>query len=170
RQVAETTARNLEPGEDAASRARRDRIIANAIGKGGMKTGHVEERLPLYGVQLFSGPIIPKFACYVDADGYPVIFPCFQARAIERKQIVFPLTQFKDELLKFKKADKLAFLAIDTESRSLLVKGTFLGFKKSRGITYGQVDIDQVYNSMPPTPGLVYPALEVRPKIEKFAL
>jgi hypothetical protein len=32
RQVAETTARNLEPGEDAASRARRDRIIANAIG------------------------------------------------------------------------------------------------------------------------------------------
>jgi hypothetical protein len=32
RQVAETTARNLEPGEDAASRARRDVIIANAIG------------------------------------------------------------------------------------------------------------------------------------------
>jgi hypothetical protein len=32
RQVAETTARNLEPGDDPASRARRDRIIANAIG------------------------------------------------------------------------------------------------------------------------------------------
>ena len=31
RQVAETTANNLEPGDDAASRARRDRIIAQSI-------------------------------------------------------------------------------------------------------------------------------------------
>jgi hypothetical protein len=32
REVAETTARNLEPGDDPASRARRDRIISQAIG------------------------------------------------------------------------------------------------------------------------------------------
>ena len=48
--VAETTARNLEPGEDAASRARRDRIIAASIsGTLGTFNAYLQRE---YGVQV----------------------------------------------------------------------------------------------------------------------
>ncbi|HME55461.1 MAG TPA: hypothetical protein VKM55_24850 [Candidatus Lokiarchaeia archaeon] len=143
--------------------------IVDGIGKNGMKTGIMEKRLPLAGASLFNGALNPKFACWLDpADGYPIIVPCFQARAIERKSIVFPLTQFKQDLAVLETGAKAAFFALDTELRSLLVKGKFLGFKKSSGISFGQVDIETVYNTMPPVPGVVYPALEIRPKVEQF--
>jgi len=143
--------------------------IVDAIGKNRMKTGIEEQRLPLLGVSLFNGALNAKFACWLDpADGYPVIVPCFQARAIERKRIVFPMTQFKQDLAALETGAKTAFFALDTELRSILVKGTFLGFKKASGISFGQVDIETVYNTMPPLPGVVYPALEIRPKVEQF--
>ena len=143
--------------------------IVDAIGKNGMRTGIVEKRLPMLGEALFNGVLNPKFACWLDpADGYPVIVPCFQARAIERKRIVFPLTQFKKDLAVIEKGAKVAFFALDTELRSILVKGTFLGIKKSVGISFGHMDIETVYNTMPPIPGVVYPALETRPKVEHF--
>lgn len=46
---------------------------------------------------------------------------------------------------------------------SVLVKGTFSGFEK--GIGY--VEIDKVYNSMPPVSGYIYPPVEYKP-VEKF--
>jgi hypothetical protein len=144
-------------------------IIVDAIGKNGMKTGIAEKRLPLVGESLFNGALNPKFACWLDpADGYPVIVPCFQARAIEGKRVVFPLTQFKHELAVLGNGIKIAFFALDTELRSILVKGTSLGFTRSAGTSFGQVDIETVYNTMPPVPGVVYPALETRPKVEQF--
>jgi hypothetical protein len=74
-------------------------IIVNFIGKGGTKNGMVEYRLPEYGNKLFNGAIFPKFLAYLDpADGYPVMLPVFQARAVEYKRIVFPLAQFKTDL------------------------------------------------------------------------
>lgn len=143
--------------------------IVNAIGKNGTKTGFPEERLPLVGESLFNGALNPKFACWLDsADGYPVILPCFQARTIERKRVVFPLTQFKHDLATLENGAKIAFFALDTELRSILVKGKFLGFKKCAGFSFGQVEIETVYNTMPPVPGVVYPALEIRPKVEQF--
>ena len=44
-------------------------------------------------------------------------------------------------------------MAISMEMESALVKGTFSGFKN--GIGY--VDVDRVYNSMPPISGYSYP-------------
>ena len=65
---------------------------------------------------------------------------------------------------------KLAVFALNLEVMSLLVKGTFLGLKKARGMTFGSIDIEQVYNTMPPVPGQIYPELAVRKKVEQFTL
>ena len=51
----------------------------------------------------------------------------------------------------------LAILGINLKMQSVLVRGTFQGFKKYRLATLGVLDIDWVYNSMPPSHGQIYP-------------
>ncbi len=146
-------------------------MAANLWGLGGTRTGNVEKRLPEFGNKLFNTAIYPKFVAYLDPkDGYPVIFPVFQARAVESKHILFPLTQFRAEIVALPADAKVAFYALNFELMSIQAKGTYLGLNKSRGVTYGRVDIDQVYNGMPPVPGQVYPALAVRKKVEQFSV
>ena len=144
-------------------------IIVNAFGIGGLHSDKKDERLPLFGKKLFKDPISPKFIGYVDIDdGYPVILPCLQARQVDRNVIAFPYTQFKPELEKLKKGQKLAFFGLSMELTSILVKGTLIDWKKSRGVRYAFVNIEEVYNSMPPVAGVIYPELETRPKVTIF--
>ena len=51
-----------------------------------------------------------------------------------------------------------------------LVNGTFLGYDKYRGIKLGVVEIEEIYNSSPPVPGVYYPELTVRQKVTDFHL
>ena len=140
-------------------------IIVNLFGKRKFKTGKIEERLPKFGMKLFNGPIFPKFIAYIDPkDGYPIIIPCFQARAIEHKTIIFPLTQFKQDLKMIPEDVKVAVFVMDFELETLMVKGSYKGIKNNRGI----IDIEQVYNSMPPKAGYIYPELDVRKKVINF--
>ena len=62
---------------------------------------------------------------------------------------------------------QLAILGINLKMQSVLVRGTFQGFHKYRLTTMGVLDIDWVYNSMPPSHGQIYPAVELEP-VTKF--
>lgn len=140
-------------------------IIRNLFGKRKHKTGKIDNRLPRFGAKLYNGLVFPKFIAYLDPkDGYPIIIPCFQARAIENKRIIFSLSQFKDDLVKIPENSKVAVFVMDFETETMLVKGTYLGINNSRGV----IDIEQVYNSMPPQPGMIYPKLETKEKVTSF--
>jgi len=140
-------------------------IVANLFGKRKFLTGKEEDRLPEFGMKLFNGLVYPKFIAYLDpTDGYPVIIPCFQARALEHKTIIFTLSQFKDDLLKIPAEAKVAVYVMDFETETMLIKGTYKGIIKSHGV----IDIEQVYNSMPPLPGIIYPIKEKREKVTIF--
>ncbi|MFW9921688.1 MAG: hypothetical protein ACFFDW_00165 [Candidatus Thorarchaeota archaeon] len=142
-------------------------ILANLFGKRKYKTGQIEKRLPDYGMKLYNGPIFPKFIAYIDpTDSYPIIIPCFQARAFEYKTIIFTLSQFKDDLIQIPQDAKVAVFVMDFELETLLVKGTFKGIVNNRGV----IDIEQVYNSMPPKAGYLYPELDVKQKVTNFEL
>ncbi len=144
-------------------------MVADAIGIGGLKTGSPEARIPPFGTALFNAPVGPKFLAYIDpADGYPVIVPCFQARAVEGKTIAFPMTQFGDDLAVLQPGAKMAFFALNFELTSILVKGIFTGIKKSRGIKFCTADVTEVYNTMPPVAGTLFPVKESRPKVSAF--
>ena len=52
-------------------------------------------------------------------------------------------------------------LTMDMED--VLVRGDFAGFARSRGVRVGRVEVDFVYNSMPPVPGRIYPPVELEP-------
>ena len=50
--------------------------------------------------------------------------------------------------------------------QDVLVRGKFRGFKKHRGIDLGRIDIDWVYNSMPPVFGQIYPEQKTETVVE----
>ena len=144
-------------------------ILVNLLGKGGAKERNVEIKLQKFGFDLINGPINPKFISYIDpTDGYPITIPCFQTRAPDPSKIIFTLSQFKDDLIQIPEGSKVAVYALNMELENQLVNGTFIGFQKYRGIQYGIIEIDEIYNSMPPFPGTIYPELKVRPKVTNF--
>jgi len=75
---------------------------------------------------------------------------------------VFNLAQFKADLLQIPEGAKVSVFAMDMETVSQMVKGTFLGIKNKRGI----IDIEFVYNSMPPLAGELYPNKFTRKKVK----
>jgi hypothetical protein len=59
----------------------------------------------------------------------------------------------------------VAVFGLTLQMEDVLVRGVFAGFGKYRGITLGCMDIDWVYNSMPPVHGQIYPELEMQPVV-----
>ena len=144
-------------------------LIVNLVGSDGPKIKNQEKKLPHVAYALFNAKIGPKFLCYIDPDdGYPILIPCFQMRAPDPSRLVFTLSQFKEDLLQIPKESHVAAFAMNFETMSNLVNGTFMGFQKFRGIKYGTIEIDEVYNTMPPLPGVIYPQLQMRPKVMVF--
>jgi hypothetical protein len=144
-------------------------VIANIFGKGGAKVKNPEEKLTDFGFDLFNGPFNPKFISYIDNDGYPIVIPCFQIRAPDRSRLTFTLSQFKEELEDIPvnaHVSVFGVVAANLELVNQMVNGRFTGFVKSRGI----IEIDEIYNSMPPLAGVIYPKLQVKPKIIDFHL
>jgi len=44
--------------------------------------------------------------------------------------------------------------------QDVLLRGKYLGIRRVSGIQTGMVQVDQVYNPMPPVPGQVFPPVE----------
>jgi hypothetical protein len=57
--------------------------------------------------------------------------------------------------------------ALNLQMESVLVRGEFTGYRRYAGIKAGAIEIDWVYNSMPPKPGPIYPVKTLTP-IESF--
>jgi hypothetical protein len=138
-------------------------VIQNKLKSFG-KTGTPDPRLEKIGNQLFNGGLNPKFLSYIDTDGYPVILPVFQARAVEGKTIAVPYTQFKEDLMAIPDGAKVSVFAMNFESINQMVKGTVKN-KESWGM---MIDIEKIYNSMPPKAGYLYPKKEIKEKVVVF--
>lgn len=147
-------------------------FLTNLITKGGVRSKNPEKKLPDLSMIIFNQMTSVKVISYIDSDGYPIIIPVFGLRAPDQSRLVFPLSQFGDELKCIPVNTKLAIYGVVTNNLELTnmeVVGTFTGFIKSRSLfQYGIIEIEEVYNSMPPLNGIIYPKLEVRPKITSF--
>lgn len=106
-----------------------------------------------------------KYIAYIDADGYPVITPVIQAANAGSDRIVFLGTPFHDEIKNIPSPIKAAILFANLKMESVLVKGTYHAIKGL--IPIGRLDIERVYNSMPPFAGYIYPEQPIR-KVEVF--
>ena len=146
-------------------------IVKDIIGKGGAKTKLKEKRLNVIGYKLFATPIAVRIISYIDpTDGYPTMIPAIQLQAADRNRLVFPPSVLKEDLYQIPVDSKVAVFGMNFDFYNQVVKGTYTGFKKFRGINFGVIEIEEIYNSTPPVTGVIYPRVETVPKITEFLL
>jgi hypothetical protein len=100
-----------------------------------------------------------KYISFIDANGFPVVFPAIQAQSANAKQIVFSSSVFPQFTSQLVKGSSLALYGMSLNMETVLIRGKFQGYRRMAGIQIGVLNIDWVYNSMPPVPGQVYPRL-----------
>lgn len=94
------------------------------------------------------------FLSWVDADGWPTLLPCIQLQAADAGMLVLKNAPYKAELEAIPAGARVAVFGANLKFESVLLKGTFSGFR--RGLA--TVDIDRVYNGMPPKHGYIFEA------------
>jgi len=103
-----------------------------------------------------------KFLGYIDEDGYPVILPVIQAQARNSVHIMFSTAAFREELGSIPFGTSVAIFGLSLEMEDVLLRGEFQGIQKVGGFQCGLVNVNWVYNSMPPKPQQIYPELELK--------
>jgi hypothetical protein len=137
--------------------------ILTKIAKYFPATGQPERILNPWTENLFNRLDTVKFLAYVGADGFPVIIPLIPCQASDSRRLVFSPAAYTPELKNLEKGMHIAIFGLTLDMEDVLVRGIFTGYDKYRGITLGCVDIDWVYNSMPPIHGQIYPHEEIKP-------
>lgn len=123
------------------------------ISKPFMKYAGKEKILCPYAKKLFNAVGNPKFISFINEEGYPVVAPAVQAQEVGTNTIVLTSSPYGELLKPLKKGARVAMMAISLDMESVVIKGTFSGFKG--GI--GRIKIDRVYNSIPPVMRYIYP-------------
>jgi hypothetical protein len=107
-----------------------------------------------------------KFLGYIGADGFPVILPIIQARPLDELRVIFSTSAFGGELSAIPAGIPMAVFGMSFDMEDVLLRGVFAGIRRIGGMRCGLVEVDWVYNSMPPTPGQIYPPLKIEPVTE----
>ena len=115
--------------------------------------------LPYVGQQLFSQLDSLKFLCYYDNTDNAVLIPVVQATSAGSDRITLSGIPYGKTLRQIPENAKVAILCLNLKMESVLVKGRY---------TNGILEIEQVYNSMPPKMEYVYPRSDSIKPVRSF--
>jgi len=110
-----------------------------------------------YGERLFKSPLTLKFMSFMGRDGFPCLIPFVQCMALDSGRIVFYARALGEQRHQIHPGMEMAVFCLKTTLESVLVRGKFIGYHSVLGMQMGQIDIDWVYNSMPPNADQIYP-------------
>ena len=116
-----------------------------------------------WAVSLLSKPTTLKFLAHVADDGFPRIIPLVPAFPSGADALVIGPTSASSELCDVEPRSPVAILALNLEMESVLVRGPFSGLNPWKGKLIAAVELDWVYNSMPPQQGQIYPQPPLEP-------
>lgn len=146
------------------------RIVPSAVmtmlAKGAARTGDDARILKPFAEKLFNQLDSLKFLSYVGQDGFPVIVPIIQCQAADSRRLVFSTLAYQKEVEPIPEGTEVAVFCASMTMESVLVRGTFNGIKRQRMMEVGTIDIDWVYNSMPPNHGQIYPEMELKAVVD----
>ena len=125
------------------------------------RTGDVPVMNP-FTVGLFNQLDALKLLAWVDSAGWPQLIPVVQCQAADTGHLVFSTLAWGDELRAVPTGTEVAVFAANTKMESVLVRGA-MRFGRRLGVPYGAVDVDWVYNSMPPAHGQIHPPVPLEP-------
>jgi hypothetical protein len=141
--------------------------LATKAAKGAARNPKGPRALNHLAEELFNGLGSLKFVSWIGDDGYPLIVPAIQCQAADAGRIAFSPGAFGTDLARIPEGKEVAVFALTMQMEDVLARGTYLGTRRYRGITLGTIDIDWVYNPMPPAHGQVYPPIPLTP-VEQF--
>ena len=104
-----------------------------------------------------------KFISYIREDGYPAIVPAVPCQPAGSGRLVFAPAAHRWELAAVPAGATVAVFALNLQMESVLVRGCFTGYRRYMGLKAGAIDINWVYNSMPPMQGPIYPSEPILP-------
>jgi hypothetical protein len=104
-----------------------------------------------------------KFLSYVGADGYPLVIPAIQAQAADAGHILFSTGAYKDDLEAVPQGATVAVFGMSLDMEDVLLRGKFQGIRRVGAIRCGHVQVNWVYNPMPPKPQQIYPQVALEP-------
>jgi hypothetical protein len=133
--------------------------LLTKMAKSGAVKGKSERVLSFFGEVLFNRLDSLKFLSFIADDGFPVVIPVIQCQASDSGRLAFHPGAFSDELALLKTGMTAAVFGLTMQMEDVLVRGVFNGFARYRGVKLGTLDIDWVYNSMPPNHGQIYPPM-----------
>ena len=137
--------------------------LLTKLAKGTVSTGIGDRILKPFAEDLFNQLGALKFMAYVQKDGFPVIVPVIQCQAADSRRLAFSPLAFKDELICIPKDTTVAVFGLTMKMEDVLIRGPFRGYERKAGLKMGTIDIEWVYNSMPPAHGQIYPEVELKP-------
>jgi len=135
--------------------------ILTKVGKGGAITGLNDPILKPFAEELFNKLDALKFIAYIGSDRFPVIVPLIQCQAADSRRLAFSPIAYKAELSNIPAGAQVAVFCLTMGMEDVLIRGIFRGFYRFRLLQLGIIDIEWVYNSMPPCHGQIYPELEL---------
>jgi hypothetical protein len=142
--------------------------VMTKLVKGFCRTGSGKRILKPFGEDLFNQLDALKFLAYVGADEFPVLIPVIQCQAVDSRRLTFTALAFGDELRRILPGTTVAAFALNMSMEDVLIRGTFNGFRRVMGLSVGTVDIEWVYNSMPPAHGQIYPEVALTPVVDTW--
>jgi hypothetical protein len=140
--------------------------LVTAAAKGLARTGSPDRILSPWAQGLIGRIGVPKFLAYVGDDGFPVIVPVLQCLAADSRRLVFSPLAYRAELLAVPAGREVAVFGMSMEMEDVLARGTYRGRKRFGPVRLGVIDLNYVYNSMPPNHGQVYPPVPLSPVTE----
>lgn len=135
--------------------------------KGGAKTGVRDRILTPFGEKLFNGLDSLKYISWIADDGYPVLVPVIQCQAADSRRLAFSPLAYRRLLKDIPEGAEVAIFGLTMQMENVLARGRFSGYSRKRGVRLGLVDLDWIYNSMPPKHGQIYPLLPLE-AVEHF--
>ena len=106
-----------------------------------------------------------KFIGYVGQDGFPVIVPVLQCQAADSTRLAFAPLAYAGEIGAIPEGVPAAVFGLTVQMEDCLVRGRYR--RHLSVLPLRCVDIEWVYNPMPPTQGQIYPEVALRP-VENF--
>ncbi|MBF0099718.1 MAG: hypothetical protein HQK77_02310 [Desulfobacterales bacterium] len=131
-----------------------------------MNAKKIDDVMNRWTYTFFSRLDVLKFMTYIDQDGFPKIIPIIQCQALNSHRLIFSSMAYSTELYAIQKHTQVAIYGLSMNMESVLVRGAFSGFDSVWGCELGAVDVNWVYNSMPPKPGQIFPKIELTPVVD----
>lgn len=136
--------------------------LLTKLAKSAAATGQSQSILKPFALGLLNDLGSLKFLSYLGSEGFPEIIPIIQCQAADSRRLAFSPLAFEQDLNLVPDSAEVAVFCLNLKMQSVLVRGVYQKPSRFRGIKLATVDINWVYNSMPPIHDQIYPPVELK--------